>query len=157
MTPWGWQTERSEGIWRYGAKWYRSIVASFPWITLVLILMMLEMVSGTFTAEKGLLFDLPDTSLKEGETTKLVALVMPMSRETMVFFDDARYILGDDNSIAALREQFAVRTERDEKKTLLVLADRRVAGGELMKLADIAKKGGVKKLLFAEKKGGQTE
>ena len=40
---------------------------------------------------------------------------------------------------------------------MLVLADRRVAGGELMKMAAIAKRSGVGKVMFAEKRAGEGE
>ena len=42
-------------------------------------------------------------------------------------------------------------------KTLLALADRRVTGGELMSFAALARRSGVRKVLFAEKKSGDAE
>ena len=118
---------------------------------------MMHYVGGTFTSAKGVLFDLPEAGLAEGEATELVALVMPMPHETLVFFDDSRYVLGDASSAAALREHLAERLGRTANRTMLVLADRRVSGGELMKFATIARRGGVSKVLFAERKAGGPE
>lgn len=157
MSPWGWSPERTQGVWRHGAPWMRPAVAAAPWITVILLLALFYLIGGTFTSAKGVLFDLPDTSLEEGEATGLVALVMPMSRETLVFFDDARYMLGDSASAAAFGEHVAERAAKTERKTLLVLADRRVAGGELMKLAALAKKGGMRRVLFGEKHSEAVE
>ena len=157
MSPWGWKPERTEGVWRYGAKWMQPFAAAVPWLTVILLLMMMVLVGGTFTSAKGVLFDLPEGTLADGEATGLVALVMPTAHETLVFFDDSRYLLGDAASVKTLREHFAESVRRSGDKTLLVLADRRVSGGELFKFAAIAKKGGVEKVLFAEKTQEKAE
>lgn len=157
MSSWKWEPERTQGIWRHGARWTRPFAAAVPWITIGLLLLQFQMVAGTFTREKGVLFDLPETALAEGETTDFVALVMPMPHETLVFFDDSRYVLGDSASVSALEEHLSTRIGRSGSKTMLVLADRRVAGGELMKFAAIARRGGVSRVLFAERKVGCSE
>lgn len=157
MSPWGWSPERTQGIWRYGAPWMRPFAAAVPWLTIGLLLLLMHFVGGTFTSAKGVLFDLPEAGLAEGEATELVALVMPMPHETLVFFDDSRYVLGDASSAAALREHLSERLGRTANRTMLVLADRRVSGGELMKFATIARKGGVSKVLFAERKASGQE
>lgn len=156
-TSWGWTPERTLGIWRHGAAWTRPFVAAVPFLTVMLLLLMLHFVSGTLTSAKGVLFDLPEAGLADGETTGLVALVMPMSHETLVFFDDSRYLLGDEASMRAFGENLSLRTEKSPTKTLLVLADRRVAGGELMRLASVARSNSVERILFAEKKPGAQE
>ena len=156
-TPWKWNPRRTLGIWRHGAAWTRPVTAAIPYLTVMLLLLMLHFVGGTLTSAKGVLFDLPDAGLAEGEATGLVALVMPMTHETLVFFDDSRYLLGDEASVRALAENIAIRAEKSSAKTLLVLADRRVAGGELMRLAAVAKRNGVARILFAEKKAGPQE
>ncbi len=158
MSPWKWTPERSQGIWRHGPAWTRPLVSAAPWVTLLLLLLMLYMVSGTFVTERGVLFDLPDSSgLDEGESASLVALVMPMPHETLVFFDDARYTMGDDSSAAAFGAHLEDRVAKSNRKTLLVLADRRVATGELMKIAALARRSGVGSVLFAEKRAGKAD
>jgi len=152
MSSWRWSPARDEGIWRHGAPWVRPLFVAVPWLTLLVICMQFWMIGGTLTASKGVLFDLPAAGLEDGETTDMVALVMPVERETMVFFDDSRFMLGDASSAHAFAEQLSERSLRTGRKTLLVLADRRVAGGDLMKFAAIARKSGVERILFAEKR-----
>jgi biopolymer transport protein ExbD len=82
---------------------------------------------------------------------------MPLRHETLVFFDDSRYMLSDASSLSALEERLSERVSRTERKTLLVLADRRVNGGELMEIASLAKRSGAEKVLFAEKSRGSKE
>ena len=151
MSPWGWTPQRNQGIWRYGAGWLKPVVAAVPWVTVGLIAVMLHLVAGTLTKAEGTLFELPDAGLSEGEATGMVAFLMPTDHETLLFFDDARYLLGDAASVSAFGDHLKDRVAKAERKSLLVLADRRVPGGELMKLASIAKRSGVPKILFAEK------
>ena len=71
----------------------------------------------------------------------------------LVFFDDARYVLGDEQSVALLREQLVARVQaKAAGVTLLVLADRRVASGDLLQLAGIARASGMKHVQIAEKR-----
>jgi len=158
MSPWKWTPERTQGIWRHGPAWLRPFLAAVPWVTVLLLLEMFRFLGGTLAASDGVLFDLPDSSgLDEGESASLVALVMPMPHETLVFFDDARYAMGDDASAAAFGAHLEDRAGKTDRKTLLVLADRRVAMGEVMKISGIAKRSGVERVLFAEKKAGKAE
>lgn len=155
MSPWGWSPERSLGIWRHGSVWLRPIAAALPYLTVGLLLLHLRFVSGALTTVEGTLFDLPDDAPTDAVPAESpVALMMPMPRETLVFFDDTRYLMGEETSRRALGEQLANRFARRAEKTLLVLADRRVAGGELMRLAALAKANGVARILFADKRTG---
>ena len=152
MSPWGWKPERSLGIWRHGALGLRPVVAAAPYLMVGLLLVLLRCVSGTLTVAEGTLFDLPDAVPTDAVGESPVALMMPIPRETLVFFDDTRYLMGEESSMRALGDQLANRFARREQKSLLVLADRRVAGGELMRFAALAKASGVERILFAEKK-----
>ena len=152
MTAWGWRPERTKGIWRHGAGWLRPLVAASPYLTVGLLVLMFHLVGGTLTASKGLLFDLPEGGkATDAALTDLVALVMPMRHDIVVFFDDARYLLSSASSVKALGEHLAERTGRGGQHTILVLADRRVSGGDLMKFADVARQNGARRILFAEK------
>ena len=154
MTPWGWNSARSHGFRSAGLPWLQPYVASVPWITVGLLFLLICRVGDTFTRAKGVAFDLPSaTGAPEGAVTQMVALVMPDPKETktLVFFDDARYTLGDWRSERSLDEELSRRAAAAGEKTLLVLADRRVPAGDVMGFAEIARRAGVKKLLFAEK------
>ena len=157
MSQWGWTPARHHGIWCYGAGWIRPISAAIPYLTVGLLLLLMHMVGGTLTAHRGVLFDLPDGTFTEGDTSGMVALVMPVQRETMVVFDDVRYLLGDAASMRSFAESLADSTERREGKSLLILADRRVSTGHLMEVISAAKRSGVSKILLAGKRGGNGE
>lgn len=137
--------------------WMRPFSVAVPWITVGVLLLMFQLIGNTLTSAEGVLFDLPDAGLSEGAETKLVALVMPMMsegvrRETLVFFNDARFLLGDESSEQVLAAELAARHAKTGDDVLLVLADRRIPGGELMRLATLAKQSGIARILFAERK-----
>ena len=157
MSSWGWMPERTQGIWRHGALYLKPVAAAAPFISVLILALQFYFVGGTFTSAKGVLFDLPVSGVAEGEKAELVALMMVMPKETLVFFDDSRYVFGDDSSVRAFGEHLAERVGKTDNKTLLVLADRRVSGGELMKFAAVARQHGVQKVLFAEKNGGKKD
>lgn len=150
-SSWGWNSDRSRTRRPAGLVWLRPFTAAVPWITVGILLLMLYMISGTYTSARGLLFDLP-TAAEEADAEKgrLVALVMPVPQATLIFFDDARFVMGDDASLSEFGKQLEQRARLGEK-VLLVLADRRVAGGDLMKLAATARDSGIERVLFAER------
>ena len=157
MSQWGWTPSRNLGIWRYGAGWSRPIAAATPYLTVILLLLMMHLVGGTMTSYRGMLFDLPEGDRADGEVSGLVALVMPVQHETMVVFDDARYLLGDAASMRSFAEDLADSSERRAGKSLLILADRRVSTGQLMEVVSAAKRSGVSKVLLASKQEGRDE
>ena len=157
MSQWGWTPARNLGVWRYGAGWIRPIAAAIPYLTVGLLLLMMQMIGGTLTAYRGVLFDLPDGEFADGDSQGMVALVMPVQRETMVVFDDVRYLLGDAASMRSFAESLADSTERREGKSLLILADRRVSTGHLMEVVSAAKRSGVSRVLLAGKRGGSEQ
>lgn len=148
---WGWGALSGDAMRRHDIAWLRPFVAAAPWLTLLALVLMLHLLGGAMTMREGVLFDLPDTSIADGERTPLVALLLPMTRETLVFFDDARFVLGDGQSMETFREQLAERAAKLKINSLLVLADRRVTAGELMNFATVAKGAGVSRILFAKR------
>lgn len=157
MSVWGWQPQRSQGIWRHGAVWLRPVTAAIPVLMILVLLEMFHFIGGALATGKGVLFDLPPGEMADGATTDFVAMVMPVKNETYVFYDDSRYLVGDGASLHSLQEQFAERIRLGGAKPLLVLADRRVNGGVLMELATAARRSGVPRILFAEKRPETVE
>ncbi len=149
---WNWSPKRSEGVWRHGLPSARVLVAAAPYLMVILLMVMLYFLADTLTFAKGVVINLPDSQVSDGEVAAMVALVMPFEHDTLVFFDDARYFLDDEDSAKALVDHFNERTVTEDDCSLLVLADQNVDGGELMRFASIAKLGGMKKILFAERR-----
>lgn len=156
-SSWNWITPRPAGLSKYGPRWLKPMAVAVPWITVILLFLMLYVVSGTLTAAKGVFFELPEGDQLDGSTSPLVALVVQSGRDTLVFFDDARYSLRDRESIAALGEHIASRAAKVDDRTLVVMADSRTTGGEISQLATVARSGGIRRILFANKESGKSD
>ena len=152
MSQWGWSPERNLGIWRHGAGWLRPVAAALPALTVGTLLLMMLFLGGTLTSARGVLFDLPEGGFAVGENPGLVALVMPVSREITVFFDDSRYLQGDGVSMRSFGDNLAECAGRSETKSLLVLADRRVPTSCLMDIVTTARRSGIEKVVLAAKR-----
>lgn len=124
-----------------------------PWITVLVLALMLYMLAGTLTRSEGVLFELPEKGLGDAAETRLVAVMFPQRHDTLVFFDDVRYVLGDSAQNGRLGEQLAEGMRKTGSKTLLILADARVPVGDMMQFASIARANGIEKLFFANKRG----
>ncbi len=156
---WGWRPAQAEGIWRHGARWTKPLFAAAPWITLALLLVMFVLLGNRLTAAPGVVFDLPGASVKQqAVSTTMTMLVLPSANVggtggTLVFFDDARYVLGDRQSADLLHDQLRARVQDDSASgALLMLVDRRVTSGDLHAIVEIAREAGVKHVQIAERR-----
>ncbi len=144
-----------DGVWRHTPAWARAFVAAAPWVTVALLVAMFAIVSSSVTAAPGLAFELPEGEVSEAQDAALAAIVAPvpgLEGKTLVFFDDARYILPDPSSESSFRGNLAEHVARAQNKTMLLLVDRRISSGALMKLAGMVRRVGVTRLTVAEKR-----
>lgn len=155
---WGWRHARPEGIWRHGAGWAKPLFAAAPWITLVLLLVMFNLIGGRLAAAPGVVFDLPAPVGRQAAVPEFTVLAMPSanvgeSGGTLVFFDDARFVLGEQQSVELFRSQLERGVQGSKSKTsMLVLADRRVPSGDLIQLVGIAREAGIGRVQIAERR-----
>ncbi len=159
-SAWGWRVPSGEGIWKHGgAKWSKPFVCAVPWIQLGILLLIFLLIAHQLTLAPGMVFNLPDSGVKQQHVPALAAVVVPVPRENaatgnelLIFFDDARYTFSDETSMAAFRTRLEQLVTEDSSAELLLLADKRVSAGELVHLMGIAKASGVKHVQLAEKR-----
>jgi len=155
---WGWRSGSDSGVWAHGAKWARPFAAAAPWLSLALLLVIFGMVSGETLIARGTVFDLPESAAADVDDPGLTAFVLPVPRdagggdETLVFFDDARFVPADPASAINLQRRLSTRASDARSGNLLILADRRVPAGDLMKLMALARKAGLKHVQVAERR-----
>ena len=152
---WGWRPRQTEGIWRHGCAWTKPLFAAVPWVTLGLLLALFAFIGDRLPQVPGLVCDLPSPGSGQAEATGLAALVLPAADaegDTLVFFDDARYSLSDESSVATLKDQLGVRVGTEPSGTFLLLADRRVPAGDIMQLVGIARESGFVHVQIAERR-----
>jgi len=154
---WGWRPRRNEGIWKYGPGWSKPLVAAAPWITVCLLVLMFYVVSGHFVSRPGTVFDLPSGKVTADLHPEHVALMISVPRETaggnetLVYFDDARYVLSDEASVRLLTARLSELVGPSPRRELLLMCDRRVSHGDVMKFTDVARRAGVAMVQVAER------
>ena len=122
-----------------------------------MLTVLMVLVHGKTTATAGLLFDLPRSPIREGAAASLIAMLIPVAGEnetgapdTLVFFDDDRFITSNHDQMDALMERLRQRTAHNGQ-TLLLMADKRVPHGEVMAMVNMAREAGVERVNVAVK------
>ncbi len=152
---WGWRPRQADGIWRHGCAWTKPLFAAVPWITLTILLALFAFIGDRLPQVPGLMCELPQPVAGQAQATGLAALVLPAAStgdETLVFFDDARYSLSDEASVSTLKERLGARSQAEPSSTFLLLADRRVPAGDIIRLVGIARESGLLRVQIAERR-----
>jgi biopolymer transport protein ExbD len=145
------------GVYRFGGPWAQAVMYSVPWINALILFALLFLYHERITISPGIVFDLPPAPLREGSHTGLTALMFAVTQESMareealVFFDDSRFMVEDNDQMAVLAEQIRVRCQNASAKDFLLLADKRVKHGDIMRFVNILRNAGVSKVNVAEK------
>ena len=154
---WSRQVRGHRNIYRFGGPWTRSVLVSIPWINAVVLVVMLLSVHGQMVISPGVVFDLPRAPLREGLHQGLTALMIGVARdtpggeETLIFFDDDRYSTQDEEQLARLSERLKSRVALDGRRELLLMADKRVPHGDVVRFVNVAREAGVLRVNVAEK------
>lgn len=154
---WGRQVRRHRSVYRFGGPWARSLLAAVPWINALVLIVLLLAVHGRLVISPGMVFDLPQAPLREGTHAKLTALMIQVARdtpggdETLIFFDDDRYSVRDADQMAVLSERLKARVAAGGHRDLLLLADKRVPHGDVMRFVTAVRESGVQRVNVAEK------
>ena len=159
-----WQRESWSGlvrkhrtVYRFGGQWARTLLAAVPWINALILVVLLLSVHGRMVIAPGLMFDLPRAPLREGAKPGLTALMISVARdtpggeETLVFFDDDRYGMGDEEQIALLAERLKARMAQNGARELLLMADKRVPHGDVVFFVNVAREAGARRVNVSEK------
>ena len=154
-SEWDWARPRSSGIWAWGPKWAHPLCAAAPWITVALLVAEFAIVGGRALSIPGMSFDLPSGILEADSVPSMTALMLPVARDgalaTLVYFDDARFVVSDPAGAESLRIRLRSRSSESPDRTVLLLADRTVPAGDLVKFAETARAAGVVRVQVAEK------
>lgn len=152
------QTVRSHrDIYRFGGPWAQAAMYSVPWINVLILIVLLFLYHERIAISPGIVFDLPPAPLREGSHTGLTALMFAVTHEAMardealVFFDDARYMVEDNEQMSALADQVRLRIKNSTSRDFLLLADKRVTHGDIMRFVNILRNAGVSRVNVAEK------
>lgn len=160
VSEWDWSRPRSAGIWAWGPKWAHPLCAIAPWITVALLVAEFAIVGARALSVPGVAVDLPEGSLEADSVPSMTALMMPVAREgadaVLVYFDDARFVISDPAGAESLRDRLRRRSAESPDRTVLLLADRSVPAGDVIRFAETARAAGVTRVQVAERAEGRA-
>ena len=142
---------------RFGGVWAQGMLMAIPWVNVIILVAVLLVVNSRIAITAGVVFELPSAPLHEGSQSGLTVLMFSVSRETqageetLVFFDDERYLIQDEEQIARLANRISASISIERHDDVLLLADKRVPHGDVMQFVNIARKAGAKRINVAEK------
>lgn len=132
-------------------RWSRYLIVLAPWLIVLFALAMFLLLQKTICLPEGMKVDLPSTTIGDSTQADVTVLVVAASGGTLVFYDDARYLIEDAVAMETLRENLSRALSHTQNKTILALAGKEIKTGELMTFANVASRSGATKVLFAEK------
>ena len=154
---WSAMIRRHRSMSLFSGPWAQAVLSLVPWVNMAGLVVLLLAVDKRLLVSPGVVFDLPQAALREGSRAGLTALMIAVERdeaggdETLVFFDDDRYSTQDPDQMAMLRERIKSRVALGVRRELLLLADKRVPHGEVMRFVNAAREAGVQRVNVAEK------
>jgi biopolymer transport protein ExbD len=154
---WSVQVRRHRNVYRFGGPWARTLLSSVPWLNAGVLFVMLFAVHGRLVINPGMVFDLPRAPLHEGTHQGLTALMVPVARdtaggeETLIFFEDDRYSAQDADQMSVLAERLKNRVSLGARREMLLMADKRVPHGDVIRLVNVAREAGLQRVNVAEK------
>lgn len=134
-----------------------GVVGVAPWFDIVLLLIFFVLLDGKLVLQPGVVIELPETSMSDGFRSELRAVVMSAEgigsgpREETIFFNDERFIVKDAEQMTKLRNRLAKRSASYPESGLIILADSHVQHGTLVKMFNMAREIGIKRVNIASK------
>ncbi len=155
---WGEMIRRRRSVHaRFDKKWFFNF-RNIHWIDALVITVLLLFVNSRMTITPGMVFDLPEAPLRGGaHITALTAVMIPVVRdvssgsETLVFFDDERFSMIDENWEQRLTAKVRDRIQASSKRDMLLLADKNIPHGDVIRLVNVVKEAGVHRVNVGEK------
>ena len=142
---------------RFNKSWFRSF-RGIPWIDALVIIVLLLFVNNRLAIVPGMVFNLPQAPLRGGtQSAVLTAVMIPVVQdvssgsETLVFFDDERFSMKDDNLEQRLSAKVRRRIQASSIHDMLLLADRNIPHGDVIRFVNIVREAGVNRVNVGEK------
>ena len=141
---------KHRNIYHFGGSWARVLLAPVPWIGVLFVFLLLLFAHRRLSIAPGVPFDLPAGQTLAGGQSPRAELMIPVANdapggeETLVFFDDDRFSLLDPEQVDALSER--LRAAGKTGGGLLLMADKRIPHGDVMRFVALARASGISKI-----------
>ncbi|MDA3925449.1 MAG: biopolymer transporter ExbD [Kiritimatiellae bacterium] len=142
---------------RFGNRRYQNFSGGIPWIDAIIIIVLLLAVNNRLTIVPGMVFELPSAPLRGGTHDTLTAVMVPVvedirrGSETLVFFDDERFSMNDEELLRHLSDKVRNRIQASSNHDLVLLADKNIPHGDVIRFVNIVREAGIRRVNVGEK------
>lgn len=137
---------------RKGGRFGWLFLQVVPWLDAIVVAGLAAALTRQLTISPGVQFELPSAPFEEGAQSG-AGLVLFQTEgpepRTLAFFDDVRYVLGADDE--ALSRELAMYSRLRGGSQILLLADENVRHGDVMRVVNLVRGAGVRRVNVAVK------
>ena len=133
----------------------QGLISMAPWANVLLLLIFFLLLDRKFVLDPGVLVDLPKAAVEQGTPFGMTAVILSIKgterseREEIVFFDDVRYRVKEDEARRKLQHALSLKVRDGQQSTLVIQADRNVMHGTVVDLMDMALAAGIDRVNMA--------
>lgn len=133
----------------------QGLIAVGPWIDILLLLVLFSFLDARLVLQPGVVVELPDAPFFGGTRLGMNMVLMSVSggrghdRSEIVFFDDERFVVGDEEHMRHLGTVLSAKAQGRGGESLVIQADRRVRHGTIVDIMNKALASGVAEVNLA--------
>lgn len=145
---------------RFRRGWFLNLSSGIPWLDSIIIIVLLLVVNNRLAIVPGMVFDLPRAPLRTGVHSAyngLTAVMIPVVHdvaqggETLIFFDDERFAMQDEDFAERLSLKVRERIHASARHDMLLLADKHIPHGDVIQFVNVVREAGVNRVNVGEK------
>ncbi|MFC1462474.1 ExbD/TolR family protein [Verrucomicrobiota bacterium] len=135
----------------------QGLVSMAPWVDIILLFLVFLFIDGKFVLQPGAVIELEEAEFVGGLRAGAMLVVTSVkaspkgARDEMVFFDDVRFLVAQEEQMENLQKAFRGTVIKRPETDLTIHADKQVEHGTIMKLLGMAKRAGIKRVNLASR------
>lgn len=145
----GWRARGLRLRYRPSSRITQGVLSFVPWVDILLVGLFFVLVGGQLTLSPGLPVNLPDMPFQSGVKRGLPLVMVAVEvdegdSQCLVFFDDVRFRLGDEEAERRLVESIAKKVRADGATVAVLYADAQSPHGMVARLVNLARSAGIR-------------
>jgi len=133
-----------------------------PWLNLVLLIVFFLMLESRLVIQPGYVVELPQAPLTGGLQSGMRVVVMSVegigkSREEIVFFDDERFLVREEEQMSKLLLRLASWAASHREDGLIILGDVHARHGTVARIFGMAQDSGIARVDVAVRPSAETD
>jgi biopolymer transport protein ExbD len=139
----GWTRDGLRVRYRPRSSILHGLVGCAPWVDVVLIVIFLVVVAWHEVTPRGVKLELPQSVSLDGTERGQVVLVLLLTGEEKIVFDNEFFPVDDEDRMAVFRERLNAAAQNSPDRPLIIEADVNVRHGTIVELCAIAAEAGI--------------